>query len=116
MCQRASGLPVSLATTAPTQGGWGNAPNGNNPGSILANNVVTVYPSGVVDAGIPGDSGHSIKFQSDLVNEGTPKNPNWVTEAAPYFIQMYLPAGGAASSLIFMLDAILYFCTQNVLS
>ncbi len=27
-----------------------------------------------------------MKFETDLVNEGTKNSANWVTEAAPYFI------------------------------
>jgi hypothetical protein len=30
-----------------TQGGWGSTPNGNNPGTILANGFSTVFPNGL---------------------------------------------------------------------
>ena len=60
-----------------TQGGWGAPPNGGNPGTILANNFATVYPSGFVEVGVPGAAGFSMKF----------------TSAAA--IQAYLPAGGS---------------------
>ena len=47
-----------------TQGGWGTLPHGGNPGTILSNGFSTVYPGGVVEIGIPGNSGFSIKFTS----------------------------------------------------
>ncbi len=101
-CVDVSGIPTGFNPgdyCTYTQGGWGSKPNGNNPGQILATNFSTVYPGGVVEVGIPGDSGYTMKFETALVNEGTKNSPNWVTEAAPYFIQKYLPAGGTASSL-----------------
>ncbi len=62
-----------------TQGGWGAAPHGNNPGTVLANNFATVYPSGV-EIGV-GGAGFSLKF----------------TSAAA--IQNFLPQGGTPSKL-----------------
>jgi len=37
--------------TTYTQGGWGNDPNGNNPGWVLASNFSTVYTSNSVSIG-----------------------------------------------------------------
>jgi hypothetical protein len=64
-----------------TQGGWGAAPSGNNPGTILANNFSSVYPGGFVEVGISGTSGFSMKFTSSTA------------------VEKYLPAGGQANAL-----------------
>jgi uncharacterized repeat protein (TIGR01451 family) len=64
-----------------TQGGWGSTPNGNNPGSLLANNFALVYRGGFVEIGIPGASGFSVKF----------------TSAAA--VKAFLPAGKSAKAL-----------------
>jgi hypothetical protein len=63
-----------------TQGGWGAPPNGNNIGTLLANNFAGVYPAGV-EVGIPGTTGYSMKF----------------TSAAA--IRAYLPAGSTPAAL-----------------
>ncbi len=61
-----------------TQGGWGAAPHGNNPGALLATNFGSVYPSGV----IIGDTAlYTMTFTNALA------------------IQNYLPAGGKANAL-----------------
>lgn len=62
-----------------TQGGWGARPNGNNPGTVLANNFAAVYPNGV-EIGV-GGAGFSMKFTSAVA------------------IQNYLPAGGTPNRL-----------------
>jgi hypothetical protein len=41
----------SGAFTTFTQGGWGSAPHGNNPGTLLHNNFDIVYPSGMLVIG-----------------------------------------------------------------
>jgi len=64
-----------------TQGGWGAPPSGGNPGMILSNNFTKVYPGGVVEIGIPGSGGYSLKFTS----------ANAIT--------VYLPAGGTPAPL-----------------
>ncbi len=64
-----------------TQGGWGSPPNGNNPGTVLQNGFSQVYPSGVVEIGIPGNPGSSIKFTSSAA------------------IMNFLPSGGTPSKL-----------------
>lgn len=61
-----------------TQGGWGAAPAGNNPGSILATHFTSVYPAGV-EVGIPMH--YSMKFTSAKA------------------IEVYLPAGGKGDVL-----------------
>jgi len=64
-----------------TQGGWGSKPSGHNPGTLLRDNFSTVYPSGVVEIGIPGNTGFSARFTS--------------TRA----IQAFLPSGGTPGAL-----------------
>ena len=63
-----------------TQGGWGAVPQGNNPGTILHNNFLAIYTSGV-EVGVPGTSGFSMKFTT----------ADGVTN--------YLPAGGKPKPL-----------------
>lgn len=46
-----------------TQGGWGAKPSGNNPGSKLANNFASAFPTGI-EIGLPGAAGKSLKFTS----------------------------------------------------
>src|SRR5262245_22533782 len=60
-CEEQPPNPPNVCTY--TQGGWGAKPNGNNPASLLANNFIAVYPSGV-EVGIPGAGGYSMKFTS----------------------------------------------------
>ena len=60
-----------------TQGGWGAAPNGNNPGTLLQNNFSVVYPGGVVQIG----GGFTARFQS------------------PTAIRNFLPSGGTPAKL-----------------
>jgi hypothetical protein len=64
--------------TTYTQGGWGADPHGDNPGTLLANNFATVYPSGVV-----------VGRQPDF---------NMTFTSAPA-VGDYLPAGGASAAL-----------------
>jgi len=45
-------IPGAMPFTTFTQGGWGAAPSGNNPGALLANNFNIVYPNGSVTIGI----------------------------------------------------------------
>lgn len=66
--------------TSFTQGGWGAPPNGNNPGSVIANNFAVVYPNGL-EIGIGGAAGYSLKFTSALA------------------IQNFLPQGGTPGRL-----------------
>jgi hypothetical protein len=56
-------LPVEDFTTY-TQGGWGATPNGSNPASLLASNFSSVYTGGVVEVGVSGSGGYSMKFTS----------------------------------------------------
>ncbi len=59
-----SGCSVSSVCsgfTTYTQGGWGAAPKGNNPGTILQNNFAAVYPSGV---NIGCSTGYTLRFTS----------------------------------------------------
>lgn len=64
-----------------TQGGWGSEPSGMNPGTILTNGFATVYPGGIVEIGLPGTNGFSMRF----------------TAAAA--IEAYIPAGMTAMPL-----------------
>ena len=59
-----------------TQGGWGSNPSGGNPGSILASNFASVFPSGV-EIGCT----NKLKFTSSTA------------------VQNYLPSGGTAAAL-----------------
>ncbi|HUR35105.1 MAG TPA: Ig-like domain-containing protein, partial [Vicinamibacterales bacterium] len=69
--------------TTYTQGGWGAAPNGNNPGVLLKNNFSSVYSSGVEVGRISPDPGkYSVKF------------------ATAANVEDFLPAGGKASMLV----------------
>jgi hypothetical protein len=63
-----------------TQGGWGTAANGNNPGSIRSAYFNSVYPSGV-EVGVPGSGVYSMIFTSSAA------------------VEAYLPAGGKAGAL-----------------
>lgn len=51
-----------ILQTTYTQGGWGAAPCGNNPGTLLARYFTTVYPSGLVVGGNGGP--YTLKFTS----------------------------------------------------
>lgn len=55
-----------------SQASWGDVPSGNNPPAILLANYFTVYAatSGVLEVGIPGAAGFSIRFTNptDLLN------------------------------------------------
>jgi hypothetical protein len=61
-----------------TQGGWGAAPHGNNPGALLADNFDAVYGTGCV---IIGSGTKTVKFTSALA------------------IQTFLPSGGTPNKL-----------------
>ncbi|MDE3142909.1 MAG: hypothetical protein KGL19_02060, partial [Bacteroidota bacterium] len=52
---------VCSGLTTYTQGGWGSAPHGDNPGTILSNNFAAVYPSGVT---IGCNGGYTFRFTS----------------------------------------------------
>ena len=69
---------VCSGFTTYTQGGWGAAPKGNNPGTILQNNFTAVYPSGVT---IGCNTGYIFKFTSSSA------------------ITAFLPQGGTPGSL-----------------
>lgn len=77
-------LTVGLATpphfTTYTQGGWGAAPNGDNPAQLLTNNFSTVYPGGSV-----------------VVGNSTGNYHMMFTSAGA--IIGYLPAGGQPNAL-----------------
>ena len=62
-----------------TQGGWGTAPHGNNPGTIRDAGFGDVYPGGSVIVGDPAN--------------------NTMTFTSSTAIQNYLPAGGTPSAL-----------------
>jgi hypothetical protein len=63
-----------------TQGGWGSAPAGNNPGTKLKNNFAAVFPTGI-EIGIPGAGGFSLKFTTAKA------------------VENFLPAGGTPDDL-----------------
>lgn len=69
-------IPKGPYTTY-TQGGWGAAPRGNNPGMLLLNNFATVYPGGFVQIG------------------GT-KNLRFTSASG---VENFLPQGGTAGAL-----------------
>ncbi|MDD1653597.1 MAG: hypothetical protein LUQ64_03535, partial [Methanomicrobiales archaeon] len=57
--------------TSYTQGGWGAPPQGNNPGKLLADNFVAIYPGGVK---IGKNGGFELTFTtSDAVKDFLPQ-------------------------------------------
>lgn len=68
------GPPTGYTTY--TQGGWGAAPRGNNPGQILSTNFSTVFPSGVLIGKLPS---------------------NYINFTTALAITNFLPQGGTAS-------------------
>jgi hypothetical protein len=70
-------IPPTGSYTTVTQGGWGAAPHGNNPGAILLANFTKVYPAGYVRIG----GGYTLTFTSQQA------------------IDNFLPAGGKPGAL-----------------
>jgi hypothetical protein len=75
----AAPLPNPFTGCSVTQGGWGAAPHGNNPGALLASKFTTVYPNGVTI----GDAGSQFFL-------------HFSSAAA---IQAFLPQGGPPGAL-----------------
>jgi hypothetical protein len=75
-----------------TQGGWGNTPNGNNPGQLLAANFNAVYGA----AGVTVGGGYTMKFNTSstivITKHGHTFTTNTVTVTGPEAIHLYLPA------------------------
>ena len=70
-----------------TQGGWGAPPHGNNVGQLLYTYFDTVYPGQVLEVGIAGTAGFSMRFQ----DAGTVQSYQYITA--------YLPAGTTPGAL-----------------
>jgi hypothetical protein len=105
-----TGPPSGGGACTYTQGAWGGKVKGNNAGSYLAGNYLTVYPSGSVTIGWPAAAGHTtshtMTFSGGTKNTYTcdRNHKNCVVSGTIPFtmvnsIEEYLPAGGPGAAL-----------------